>query len=184
MCLISLAFSKSCNQGTYRMAKTVSTIWPNTSGVEDMPLCFECNKESEHQHHVVPRALGGTKTVDLCSECHGKAHGEQGFRRTAELARIGYDRWKTGKQTRRGGNAPYGFQVSATGKLEPNAAEEEIIQYARKLRANGASARFIAKQLNDRGWFSRSGKPFSISAVYNICAAVDKYSALVESTAS
>jgi 5-methylcytosine-specific restriction endonuclease McrA len=36
--------------------------------------CFECGNPSEHDHHVVPQIRGGTKTVPLCSECHGKAH--------------------------------------------------------------------------------------------------------------
>jgi hypothetical protein len=36
--------------------------------------CFECAGEAHHQHHVVPRVHGGTKTVWLCSPCHGLAH--------------------------------------------------------------------------------------------------------------
>lgn len=36
--------------------------------------CFECGKLAEHNHHVVPRVRGGTKTVSLCTECHSKAH--------------------------------------------------------------------------------------------------------------
>lgn len=37
-------------------------------------LCFECDGPAAHQHHVVPRARGGTRTVPLCGECHAKAH--------------------------------------------------------------------------------------------------------------
>ena len=38
--------------------------------------CFECGAtEDLQQHHVVPRSRGGTKTVTLCTQCHGKAHG-------------------------------------------------------------------------------------------------------------
>jgi 5-methylcytosine-specific restriction endonuclease McrA len=29
---------------------------------------------ASHQHHVVPRSLGGVATVPLCHDCHGKAH--------------------------------------------------------------------------------------------------------------
>jgi hypothetical protein len=37
--------------------------------------CFECNStEDIHHHHVVPRSLGGTKTIPLCEKCHGKVH--------------------------------------------------------------------------------------------------------------
>lgn len=38
--------------------------------------CFECGvTEDLQQHHVVPRSRGGTKTITLCTQCHGKAHG-------------------------------------------------------------------------------------------------------------
>jgi hypothetical protein len=39
-------------------------------------ICFECSKHSLHihNHHVVPKVIGGTKTVPLCPECHGKVH--------------------------------------------------------------------------------------------------------------
>lgn len=41
--------------------------------------CFECDStENIHQHHVIPRSLGGTKTIPLCGSCHGQAHGLNG----------------------------------------------------------------------------------------------------------
>jgi 5-methylcytosine-specific restriction endonuclease McrA len=42
-----------------------------------MTECFECGAPAAHQHHVVPRSLGGTKTVPLCEGCHGKVHGRR-----------------------------------------------------------------------------------------------------------
>lgn len=37
--------------------------------------CFECDSEDNlHNHHAVPRVLGGTKTIPLCGSCHGKVH--------------------------------------------------------------------------------------------------------------
>jgi len=38
--------------------------------------CWECEKETEHihEHHVVPRSRGGTKTLGICLDCHRKAH--------------------------------------------------------------------------------------------------------------
>lgn len=39
--------------------------------------CFECGSiESIHQHHVVPKCKGGTKTIPLCELCHAKVHGD------------------------------------------------------------------------------------------------------------
>jgi len=40
--------------------------------------CFECGGLAEHEHHVVPESLGGTKTVPLCRSCHALAHGVDG----------------------------------------------------------------------------------------------------------
>ena len=38
-------------------------------------ICFECGKPAFDKHHVVPKSLGGTKTVPLCPDCHGMVHG-------------------------------------------------------------------------------------------------------------
>lgn len=60
-------------------------------------ICFECGSDVNiHQHHVVPKTLGGTKTVPLCGTCHGKVHGKnfglewkrlqrEGIRRVREM---------------------------------------------------------------------------------------------------
>jgi predicted transcriptional regulator len=40
-------------------------------------ICFECGAdENLHNHHVVPYVSGGTKTIPLCGDCHGKVHGK------------------------------------------------------------------------------------------------------------
>ena len=36
--------------------------------------CFECGERASHNHHVVPRSMGGTKTVPLCLACHSLVH--------------------------------------------------------------------------------------------------------------
>ena len=39
-------------------------------------ICFECGTTNDvQQHHVIPRSLGGTKTIPLCLHCHRLAHG-------------------------------------------------------------------------------------------------------------
>jgi hypothetical protein len=37
--------------------------------------CFECDAPAVFNHHVIPKAIGGKRTVSLCAECHGKIHG-------------------------------------------------------------------------------------------------------------
>lgn len=63
-----------------------------------LDVCFECGSEKDHDHHVVPRSLGGTRTVPLCWECHSKIHGRkissrsltlQGLERAKKNGRIG-----------------------------------------------------------------------------------------------
>ena len=40
-------------------------------------ICFECGTDVHlHNHHVIPQVRGGTKTIPLCSDCHGKVHGK------------------------------------------------------------------------------------------------------------
>lgn len=45
--------------------------------VVKLDICFECGADKNiHQHHVVPQIRGGTKTIPLCGNCHGKVHGK------------------------------------------------------------------------------------------------------------
>jgi hypothetical protein len=40
-----------------------------------MDKCFECDSTLNiNNHHVVPRVLGGKRTIPLCEICHGKVH--------------------------------------------------------------------------------------------------------------
>jgi hypothetical protein len=52
--------------------------------------CFECGEKATEKHHMVPKSLGGTKTIDLCSKCHCKVHGFHGNRINAvDLIKLG-----------------------------------------------------------------------------------------------
>lgn len=38
--------------------------------------CYECGDTDNLQnHHIIPRVIGGNKTIKLCGNCHGKIHG-------------------------------------------------------------------------------------------------------------
>ena len=58
--------------------------------------CFECNKIATENHHVIPKTLGGTKTIPLCGSCHAKVHQMDGKRRDShsELTKLGLKRAK------------------------------------------------------------------------------------------
>lgn len=54
-----------------------------------MKKCFECDSiNTVEEHHVVPRVLGGTKTIPLCIVCHGLVHGRD-FVKSRNLQKIG-----------------------------------------------------------------------------------------------
>lgn len=48
--------------------------------------CFECESYGEiDNHHVVPKSLGGTKTIPLCYKCHGLVHNKDFVKHRALL---------------------------------------------------------------------------------------------------
>jgi hypothetical protein len=59
-----------------------------------MNTCYECGAvEQLHDHHVVPKSLGGTKTLPLCPNCHGLVH-ERDFMKQSTLQKKGVLRAK------------------------------------------------------------------------------------------
>jgi hypothetical protein len=53
-------------------------------------VCFECGQKAKEKHHLIPKSLGGTRTVPLCGSCHCKIHGVGGSRIEAvDLAKLG-----------------------------------------------------------------------------------------------
>ena len=129
--------------------------------------CFECGAPADHDHHVVPRSLGGTKTIPLCHSCHGKAHGrERGFRNTAELTRAALDAKKA--RGERAGTVPYGFVADAAGRLSPCEPEQAVLAQVRRLRDAGLSQRAIVAELARVGLVGRTGRPFALLQVQNL----------------
>lgn len=37
--------------------------------------CFNCGRPAHHEHHPIPKSMGGDKTIPLCNECHAMVHG-------------------------------------------------------------------------------------------------------------
>lgn len=97
--------------------------------------CFECGSVGQvHRHHVVPRSLGGNKTVPLCEGCHGKVHGMK-FTDHGLLTRSGL------AEARRRGRTlgrPTGSIIAPADLLRKHA---DIV----KLLKAGQSVRHVAK---------------------------------------
>ena len=127
--------------------------------------CFECDTtEHIHHHHVVPRSLGGTRTIPLCERCHGLVH-SRNFISATTLTTTAMRAMKTaGLYT--GGRVRYGYALAADGvTLTPCENEQATIAEARRLHAAGLSLRKVSANLARQGMFNRKGEPFAAVVV-------------------
>ena len=77
-----------------------------------MKKCFECDAPAQADHHVVPKVLGGTKTIPLCDDCHSKVHDTDMLKMASLIRKQRRDAGppiQGGKYW--GGKRPYGFDV-------------------------------------------------------------------------
>ena len=131
-----------------------------------MNHCFECGKTAEYDHHVVPRSLGGVKTLPLCGVCHGLVHGIKKVN-VKNLTKTALAQKRiNGEYT--GGYVPYGFAMDGNGKLCVDSVEVKVIDRIVKLRGGGASYTAIASELNAAGYRTKTGKNWFPQTVKNI----------------
>ena len=135
-------------------------------------ICFECGAtDNLHEHHVVPRSLGGTKTIPLCGDCHGKVHGRNAMHMSRLTATALAHKAAQGEYC--GGQVPYGFAVGPDGvHLVEHDGEQQVIAETHRLRAAGLSLRAIVAELDKRGLVSRTGKALGLTQVAKIAAEV------------
>ena len=101
--------------------------------------CFECGKPAKCNHHVIPKSLGGKRTVPLCLKCHGLVH-DRNFMRHKELQKKGIEAAKkAGKYTGRTGRK--------SGTLKYPDAPAKV----KELRKQGKSIRKIGDILQKEG---------------------------------
>ena len=130
--------------------------------------CFECGKPAQHNHHVVPKSMGGTATIPLCGECHSIVHGNPALISTSRLTRAAMQQMKA-KGLYTGGKPPYGFHV-VDGALVEDQAEQATLAMVREYRANGLSLRKIAQALSEAGLQTRNGKAFAPGSIGRMAA--------------
>ena len=129
--------------------------------------CFECDEPADHQHHVVPRSMGGTRTIPLCALCHATVH-DTGITTSDLTARALRAKASRGEYTG-GPNVPYGYRVSADGvHLEEHATEQMVIATIREYRAAGLSLRKISVKLIEHGFTPRKGPKFSPNTINRV----------------
>ena len=134
-----------------------------------MKQCFECEKTADeieiHDHHVVPRSKGGTKTIPLCFECHALVHD----RKAISIGRL----VKKAAESRKARGyvatiPPYGFAVEDDGKLVKNKEEDLVAQEVKRMRHSGYTWKRCADYLNERGYYNRSGRLWSLHNLRSI----------------
>jgi hypothetical protein len=130
--------------------------------------CFECGTtENLHGHHVVPRSLGGTKTIPLCPKCHGLVHSLD-YSTHHLTAKVQREKMARGEYI--GGRPPFGFR-NVDGVLVPVPHEQDAARQARELRSEGRTLRAVAAELEARGILSRTGRTFASEDIRRMVAA-------------
>lgn len=118
-----------------------------------MNECFECGADAEELHHVVPRSKGGTKTVPLCCECHGKVH---------DVKRINI------RELTKEGLAKKKAQGVRLGR--PHVIKPEVRKRVLEMREAGMTLKGIVARLNTQGIEPTQGAKFHLATVQRILA--------------
>jgi len=125
--------------------------------------CFECGSvEDIHDHHVVPRSMGGTKTIPLCKTCHGLVHSKKMTSISTLTKKAMMEMKEKGLYT--GGRHPYGKSL-VDGKLIDNPYEQAVMDYAKELRNRGLSLRKCEEIMYIKGFRTRNGNTIRYSQI-------------------
>ena len=149
--------------------------------------CFECGSEEDiHHHHVVPKSLGGTKTLPLCSKCHSLVHSTD-LTSTSRLTKEALDKRRIeGKAV--SGLAPYGLMKDVNNDLVPNLQEIAILRLIQKFRNTPYGKaknrktpwHVVASQLNDRGIKNRNSSDWTMANVRKVIITGKRYAHLLK----
>ena len=101
--------------------------------------CFECGSvEYVDAHHILPRSLGGIKTVYLCAKCHSLAHGNEALRNSdhSNLVKQGIQKRKdSGRKVGRPTESDFSMDRFIVIRVSDD-EKKEIFDFA---KANGVS---------------------------------------------
>ena len=131
-----------------------------------MKQCFECEKTEDqcdiHDHHIIPKSRGGTKTIPLCIFCHGLVHDKNLISMRELMISSIKERKKNGEVV---GHPIYGYSAGPNGELVENADELSVIARTIQLRKTGSKKktwRQVAQILNNEGHTNRAGNPWRL----------------------
>jgi hypothetical protein len=132
--------------------------------------CFECGNDAEENHHIIPRVLGGVKTIPLCSSCHGKAHGFNNREGHRNLTKIGLAKAKErgvklgSPQNLKPEHRIKGAKVQKLKSLS-DVNNLNSISIIIPLREKGLTLKEIANELNSRNFKTSKGNIFRATTV-------------------
>ena len=135
--------------------------------------CFECEAEGVtiHQHHVVPRSRGGTKTIPLCEPCHSKAHHRKKNMNTSSLVKQAMAKRKAagaifGSPSIRTTCQPLGAKKNEQLAIEFASSIESILNDL--IKAGYKTTKQLCCKLNELGVKTRTGGHWSEKNLYRI----------------
>jgi DNA invertase Pin-like site-specific DNA recombinase len=132
---------------------------------------------------TIERAAAGAGAKVVCAD--GVGNGEtpaDAFMRTILDGAAAYERALIRARTKaalavkkaRGqnvGTPPYGYRLGEDGKtLVPDEQEQQTLAVVRSMRAAGASYRAIHQEATSRALFGRTGRPFTLQAVFTMAS--------------
>jgi site-specific DNA recombinase len=127
-------------------------------------------------------AAAGARVVSAAGEGNGDTPADQ-FMRTVIDGAAAYERALIRARTKaalavlkaRGlctGTPPYGYRVGDDRRtLEPDAHEQEVLAELRAVRSSGTSYRAVIRYATSRGLFGRTGRPFTLRAMFAMVSA-------------
>jgi|TARA_R110000824_G_scaffold401000_1_gene610222 hypothetical protein len=108
--------------------------------------CFECGETATCNHHVIPKSVGGTKTVPLCTDCHANAHTGSGLRKVIKCIKQN----NLNKQQMPSSFPPLGYYKVQKDKLiRVSKKYSKIVQEMFQMSADGSSLYDIRDHLKD-----------------------------------
>jgi hypothetical protein len=127
-----------------------------------------------HHHHIVPKIKGGTKTVPLCEECHGKVHGidftnhstltKEGLKRAKDKGiKLGSPQNLTREAKQKGNDAIKNNRLKDSNWIICKNFIEEFIKVNGKVNYT-----HISNSLNQQGYKTRKGYPYRPQTIRRI----------------
>jgi hypothetical protein len=131
-----------------------------------MTACFECGSTADHDHHVIPQSLGGTKTVPLCARCHSLVHASS-LVAAQSLSRAAIEKRRAeGRQPN--GSPAYGWRWS-NGDVVPHPEEQRAKATIVHLFGEGLGFEEIADSLNAAGLLRRGNARWNSHSINKRC---------------